>query len=269
MSRGRTDKITYKKYIQGEQLLLPPSLEELVPETHFARTVNTTVEELGIRRIVERHCKGGGTSRYAPEMMVKILIYCYTNGIYSSRQIAKQCRENVNVMWLAAGQKPDFRIINNFRSGQLKKAIDEIFVECVKLLHRKGYVSLEKMFIDGTKIESAANKYTFVWKKGVEKLDAKLDEKLREVIRQADEIMKAENLELGDRNLPELGEGITVTSEEIKDAVNIISERIKKLEETEAASNPKESEETAESTGKQECGKTEAATERQKEIREI
>ena len=59
------------------------------------------------------------------------------------------------------------------------------------------------------------------------------------------EIMKAENLELGDRNLPELGEGITVTSEEIKDAVNIISERIKKLEETEAASNPKESEETA------------------------
>ena len=98
-------------------------------------------------------------------MLLKVLIYCYMTETYSSRQIAKQCRENVNVMWLTGFQKPDFRTINTFRSEKLKDSIEEIFVSTVRLLNRKGYVSLEKYFVDGTKIESAANKYTFVWKK--------------------------------------------------------------------------------------------------------
>lgn len=89
--------------------------------------------------------------------------------VYSSRQIAKQCRENINVMWLARNQTPDFRTINKFRGEKLKDAIEEIFISTVKLLNIKGFVSLEKYFVDGTKVESASNKYTFVWKKAVEK----------------------------------------------------------------------------------------------------
>lgn len=89
--------------------------------------------------------------------------------VYSSRQIAKQCRENINVMWLAGNQTPDFRTINKFRGEKLKDAIEEIFISTVKLLNIKGFVSLEKYFVDGTKVESASNKYTFVWKKAVEK----------------------------------------------------------------------------------------------------
>ena len=83
--------------------------------------------------------------------------------------IARQCRENINAMWLAGFQKPDFRTINKFRSEKLKDSIEEIFISTVKLLNKKGYVSLEKYFVDGTKIESAANKHTFVWKRAVEK----------------------------------------------------------------------------------------------------
>lgn len=83
--------------------------------------------------------------------------------------IARQSRENINAMWLAGFQKPDFRTINKFRSEKLKGSIEEIFISTVKLLNKKGYVSLEKYFVDGTKIESAANKYTFVWKRAVEK----------------------------------------------------------------------------------------------------
>ena len=169
MSRGVSDKITYKPYNQGEQWLLPPSLDELVPQNHFVRIVSKTVDELEIEEIFARNTKGGGASRYNPIMLLKVLIYSYMTGTYSSRQIAKQCRENVNVMWLTGFQKPDFRTINTFRSEKLKDSIEEIFVSTVKLLNRKGYVSLEKYFVDGTKIESAANKYTFVWKKATEK----------------------------------------------------------------------------------------------------
>ena len=169
MSRGVSDKITYKPYNQGEQWLLPPSLDELVPQNHFVRIVSKTVDELEIEEVFARNTKGGGASRYNPVMLLKVLIYCYMTGTYSSRQIAKQCRENVNVMWLTGFQKPDFRTINTFRSEKLKDSIEEIFVSTVRLLNRKGYVSLEKYFVDGTKIESAANKYTFVWKKATEK----------------------------------------------------------------------------------------------------
>ena len=169
MSRGVSDKITFKPYNQHEQWLLPPSLDELVPENHFVRIVSKTVDELGIEEVFAKYTKGGGASRYNPVMLVKVLIYCYMTRTYSSRQIAKQCRENVQVMWLTGFQKPDFRTINKFRSEKLKDSIEEIFIATVQLLNKKGYVSLEKYFVDGTKIESAANKYTFVWKKAVEK----------------------------------------------------------------------------------------------------
>ena len=152
MSRGVSDKITYKPYNQCEQWLLPPSLGELVPQNHFVRIVSKTVDELEIEEVFARNTKGGGASRYNPVMLLKVMIYCYMTGIYSSRQIAKQCRENVNVMWLTGFQKPDFRTINAFRSEKLKDSIEEIFVSTVRLLNRKGYVSLEKYFVDGTKI---------------------------------------------------------------------------------------------------------------------
>ena len=132
MSRGVSDKITYKTYNQGEQWLLPPSLDELVPQNHFVRIVSKTVDELEIEEVFARNTKGGGASRYNPIMLLKVLIYCYMTGTYSSRQIAKQCRENVNVMWLTGFQKPDFRTINTFRSEKLK-----VFLRDVEEITRK------------------------------------------------------------------------------------------------------------------------------------
>ena len=150
-------------------------------------------------------------------------------GTYSSRMIAKQCRENVNVMWLTGFQKPDFRTINKFRGEKLKDSIEEIFTSTVKLLNRKGYVSLEKYFVDGTKIESAANKYTFVWKRAVEKNEKRLDEKLKVFLKDVEEITHKENEVYGDKDLAELGEDITVTSEEIKEAAAKINERLAEI----------------------------------------
>ena len=229
MSRGVSDKITFKPYNQGEQWLLPPSLDELVPENHFVRIVSKTVDELRIEDIFAKYTKGGGASRYNPVMLLKVLVYCYMTGTYSSRQIAKQCRENVNVMWLTGFQKPDFRTINKFRSEKLKDSIEEIFVAAVKLLNRKGYVSLEKYFVDGTKIESAANKYTFVWKKAVEKNEKKLDEKLRVFLRDVDGITHKENQLYGDKDFAETGADDPVTSEDIKAAAEEINKKLAEI----------------------------------------
>ena len=229
MSRGVSDKITFKPYSQTEQWLLPPSLDELVPENHFVRIVSKTVDELRIENVFAKYTKGGGASRYNPVMLLKVLVYCYMTGIYSSRQIAKQCRENVNVMWLTGFQKPDFRTINTFRSEKLKDSIEEIFVSTVKLLNRKGYVSLEKYFVDGTKIESAANKYTFVWKRAVEKNEKKLDEKLRVFLKDVDEITHKENQLYGDSDFAELGDDTPVTSEDIKAAAEKINRKLAEI----------------------------------------
>lgn len=228
MSRGVSDKITFKPYNQNEQWLLPPSLDELVPENHFVRIVSKTVDELRIEEVFAKYTKGGGASRYNSVMLLKILVYCYMTGTYSSRQIAKQCRENVNVMWLTGFQQPDFRTINKFRSEKLKDSIEEIFTATVKLLNKKGYVSLEKYFVNGTKIESAVNKYTFVWKKAVEKNEKKLDEKLRIFLNDVDEITRKENQVYGDMDFAETGDNVPVTSEDIKAATAEIN---KKLEE--------------------------------------
>ena len=229
MSRGVSDKITYKPYSQSEQWLLPPSLNELVPENHFVRIVSKTVDELKIEKVFAKYTKGGGASRYNPVMLLKVLVYCYMTGTYSSRQIAKQCRENVNVMWLTGFQQPDFRTINTFRSEKLKDSIEEIFVATVKLLNRSGYVSLEKYFVDGTKIESAANKYTFVWKKAVEKNERKLDEKLRVFLKDVDEITHKENQLYVDSDFAELGDDTPVTSEDIKAAAEKINRKLAEI----------------------------------------
>ena len=90
MSRGVSDTITFKPYNQNEQWLLPSSLDELVPENHFVRIVSKTVDELRIEEVFAKYTKGGGASRYNSVMLLKILVYCYMTGTYSSRQMKMQ-----------------------------------------------------------------------------------------------------------------------------------------------------------------------------------
>jgi transposase len=175
MSKGKSDKITYKPYGQGQAYLIPPSVDELIPADHLVRLVSGVIDEMGIERVLRKHQTGGGASRYHPEMMTKLFVYGYMTKVCSSRMLAKAARENAMFMRLSGGQKPDFRTLNDFRGKMLKEAMEEIFVTAVKMLKAKGRIKLENYFIDGTKIESAAGRYTFVWKKAVETNDKKLD----------------------------------------------------------------------------------------------
>lgn len=136
-------------------------------------------------------------------------------------------------MWLARGNKPDFRTINRFRLD-MKNIIEDIFYEVIKLLIEKKYIKLQNYFLDGTKIEGNANKYTFVWNKSVQNYDRKLDEKIKKHLREIDEIVAQENRIYLDEDLEKLGENSRITAEQVEAVVENIDTRL--------AENPKDKE---------------------------
>ncbi|MBO6051196.1 MAG: transposase, partial [Bacteroidales bacterium] len=117
------------------------------------------------------------------------------NNVYSGRKMERLLVENVAFMWLSGMQRPDFRTINLFRSKRLAGKFDSLFTQVVLLLNEEGFVSLDVQYIDGTKIESVANKYTFVWKGSVEKNKARLEAKVRSVLETAEQTLELEGSE--------------------------------------------------------------------------
>lgn len=216
---------TFKDYTMN-QLQLPLSFEEFIPENHLVRVVNTIVDSLELSSLYGRY-KKGGCPAYHPRMMLKVMIYSYSQKTYSSRQIAKALRENVNFMWIAGGNKPDFRTINRFRLD-MKDIIEDVFYEVVKLLIEKKYIKLENYFLDGTKIEANANKYTFVWKKSIDNYDRKLDGKIKNHLKEIDRIVAEENRIYLDDDLEENGENTRITAAQVESVVKTID---RKLEE--------------------------------------
>ena len=137
MSKGKSEKITYKPYEQQQGYLIPPSASELIPQDHLVRLVSEIIDEMGIERLLRKYQTGGGASRYHPVMMTKLFVYGYITKVCSSRMLAKAARENVMFMWLSGNQRPDFRTLNDFRGKQLKGVMEEIFVTAVKMLKAK------------------------------------------------------------------------------------------------------------------------------------
>ena len=189
-------KLVYKPYAQNEIALFPLNLDEMVPSNHKARVVNAVIDRLDISAI-ESGYKAGGTSIYHPRMLLKVIAYAYLDNVYSGRRIETLLNENVVYMWLSGMNRPDFRTINEFRSKRLKGVFDGIFTQVVTMLNEEGLVSLDVQYIDGTKIESAANRYTFVWKKRVEKSKAKLEAQIQAVLAEAEEAVRKEDSETG------------------------------------------------------------------------
>jgi transposase len=227
-------KVTFK-YYNMDQLKLPMELEVCIPDNHLVKIVNSAIEKMNIDPLIAKY-KGGGTSAYHPKMMLKVLVYAYSQRVYSSRKIAKELRENIHFLWISGKSKPDFRTINIFRSSIMKDVVDEVFASVVELLIQEGLVKLENYFLDGTKIEANANKYTFVWKKSTQKFKSKLQDKIKHLISEIDRINEEENKEYGNKDLEELGENGPVDS-------NKIDELVRKLDEKLANTSKKENKE--------------------------
>jgi len=147
----------YLDYNQSNGYLLPPYLEELISVDHVARVVNKVVDLLEIRELTFQE-KIEGRPAYHPRMMLKILIYAYSQKTPSSRAIARRCAEDVVFMWLSGIQKPDFRTISDFRKNNIK-VLKKLFKQVVQICQRLGMVSLGLVAIDGTKVKAATSDY--------------------------------------------------------------------------------------------------------------
>ena len=210
-------KLAIKSDNRKQNLLLPPSLDELVPENHMVRVVDAVIDRLDISDILSTY-RGGGNSAFNPKMMLKVLVFAYLSNVYSSRRIEELLKRDIYFMWLAGMKRPDFRTINYYRGKRLKVGFDTVFTQVVRLLHEEGFVSLKVQYIDGTKIESVANKYTFVWRGSVEKYDARLKAKTEALLRQIEQNHAIENQE---NPVPE-----ELTAEEVAKRVERIKEKV-------------------------------------------
>jgi transposase len=150
---------TFKSWDVDQPVLLPPSVQELVPAGHLAHFVRDLVREsLDVSAILTPYTEDRGFPPYDPTMMTALLLYAYSQGLYASRRIAKACEERVDFMAVTARQQPDFRTISDFRKRHLP-ALGGLFTQVLRLCQQAGLVSLGHVALDGTKIRANASKH--------------------------------------------------------------------------------------------------------------
>ncbi len=159
---------------------MPLNIEAIIPSDDPVRLLSAVLEELDYRKLTATYSRFGRIE-YPPCLLFKVVLYGCCRGIYSSREIERACHENINFRFLLEGHKPpDHNTIARFRREHLPAAIEDLLYQLVQILAAHGEISFDAsaVFIDGTKIEANAGKYTFVWKSGVTKKLEKLGEKI-------------------------------------------------------------------------------------------
>lgn len=228
------ENLHFRSYDPDQTLLFPQRIDRDIPKDDPVRILKSVIESLdlsGFKKLYHER----GRSPYHPKMMLMVILYSYMNNVYSCRKIEKLLYRDIYYIWLSGYQKPDFATINRFRN-RVKNEIGHIFTLLVSILVEKGFVTLEVEYLDGTKIESKANKYTFVWRKSVERNREKLLEKIRVLLQQINEQMAqdkaadVDTLELTPQTLCEI-------SKEFKEALGSAPEA--KTKEEKAAQRGK------------------------------
>ncbi len=164
-----------KEYNQDQGLLFPPHLRELLSDDHPALIVNDIVETLDLSCLYQK-ISSEGNPAYHPKMMLKILIYAYSNGIFTARDIQRAVQESIAFIYLAAWQKPDFRTISDFRKNNLAK-LEDLFCQVVDMCKRLGMVSLGHIALDSSKFKAnASDKRTYDRKRLKREIDKLLKE---------------------------------------------------------------------------------------------
>lgn len=212
-------KATFKPYDTDQLCLLPPSLDDLIPANHVVRVVRDVIDRINIDVILKQY-SGGGASCFHPRMMLKIIVYAYLSNTYSSRKIEQAVCSNIHFMWLAGMQRPDHNTINRFRSDKLKGVLKEVFAQVVTLMAEQGLLNIKTIYVDGTKLEANANKYTFVWGKSVKRYKAGIKKQLEHLWKYAESVAKQELQDNNPTVYPELdAQQVQKTIETINDAI--------------------------------------------------
>ena len=165
----------------NNQLVLILNSEIILPEDAPVRVTSAQLEELDYRKLYAAYTSKGRKSVTDPRVMFKVMAYGYQCGIYSTRKLQEACEYRVDFMWLLENEKvPDYSTFSRFRTGRCAEAAEDLFYQYVQLLEQQGEVDHKTVFIDGTKIESRAGRYTFNWRGTAEKMLAKAKQKVLE-----------------------------------------------------------------------------------------
>jgi transposase len=216
----KKQNVHFKNYSQGQLMALPPSLEELIDKDHPVRVVSNIIDSIDLDPLLAKY-KGGGTSSFHPRMMLKVVVYSYLCNVYSSRKMEAALKENIHFMWLSGMSKPDHNTLNRFRGERLKDVLKQIFGKVVELLVASEHISLQDVYTDGTKIESAANRYTFVWGKSIKTNKEKMEKQLGELWQYAEAIAAEE---LKDKTPTTFA---PISAEHVRETIDKIDEAIK------------------------------------------
>jgi transposase len=216
----------YKEYHQNQIMLMPPSLEDKIPQDHLARYINRLVEGLDIHEIEEGYFDIG-CKAYHPRMLLKILIYGYSVGLRSSRRIHRATREDVVFMWLAGQQEPDFRTISDFRKARVKD-IKVIFKQVLDICRELEMVNCGKISIDGTKLEANSSRNKLTYRKNLVRRQDKYEEQVDQILKEAAEVDAEEDQLYKDKDGYSMDRKLS--DEEIKKAMQKVKLRKEKLQ---------------------------------------
>ena len=172
----------YTVSVENNQLVLVLNSEILLPEDAPVRVTSAQLEELDYRKLYAAYSSKGRKSVTDPRVLFKVMAYGYQCGIYSSRKLEEACKYRVDFMWLLEnGKAPDHSTLSRFRTGRCAEAVEDLFYQYVQQLETQNEVDHKSVFIDGTKIESRAGRYTFNWRGTAEKNLAKAKQKVLEL----------------------------------------------------------------------------------------
>jgi transposase len=186
-------------YDPDQGLLLPPSLDDWLPEGHLARFVSETVDELDLAPFLAKYRQredGRGRIAYHPRMMLKVLIYGYSEGIFSSRKIAAGLENLVALRYLAAGNQPKHRTIARFRQENVKH-FERLFVQVVRIAMQAGLVKMGTLAIDGSKVTANASKHKAMSYARMNSEEKRIADEIRRITKLAQGIDEAEDAEFG------------------------------------------------------------------------
>src|SRR5499427_10709201 len=179
--------------------LLPPSVDEWLPQRHLARFIVEVIEGLDLRTFIGSY-RGSGSASYHPEMLLGLLVYGYATGVFSSRKLERATYDSVAFRFIAANDHPDHDTIATFRRRFLKE-IEELFVKVLLLAREMGVLSLGTVALDGTKIHANASRHSALSYEHASKIEAQLLAEVAELMAKAEAADQAD--EPGGMSIPE------------------------------------------------------------------
>ena len=220
---------TYRAYLPEQKLLLPPSLQDWLPENHLAYFVSDVVDQLdlsAIESVYEKEWRG--QPPYHPRLMVKLLVYGYCLGVRSSRKIAQRLVEDVAFRVLAAGNQPDFRTLSDFRKIHLP-ALEQLFQQVLRLALEAGALKLGRVALDGTKMKANASKHKAMSWGRMKQAEKQIREEVKRMLAEAAEVDAAEDACYGadktGQDLPEELQRRQTRLEKIRQAQKALKQR--------------------------------------------